>query len=158
MGNLKIVSVSFAAVLASALAATTMTTTNANAADLPPVVDIPPEITPQGFGGWYLRGDIGYARARIAGVRYFQGGTLTGEFEQYDIGKAWMFGGGIGYQINDWFRVDLTGNYYGTADFTGSSAQDVTCSANVGGPLAGNCSYSEDGSVQTTTFAVQCLC
>ncbi len=150
MGNLRIASVSLAAVLASAIGAATLTT-NASAADLPPIVDIPPEVIPQGYGGWYLRGDIGYAKASITGVSYFQGPTMTGEFEQYDIDHAWMFGGGIGYQINDWFRVDLTGNYYASANFNGSSAQDVTCTNRISSP-PGNCSYSENGSVQTTTL------
>lgn len=145
MGNSKKVSVSVAAFMASTILASTI----ALAADLPPIVELPPEVPPQSYGGWYLRGDIGYAKQSVQGVTYFQGPSQTGAFEQHDIDTSWMIGGGIGYQVNDWFRVDWTANYYATADFTGSSAQDVAC-ANVV-PGAGNCSYSDNGSVQVTT-------
>ncbi len=148
MGSLKKVSVSFATVIAPAILATAMAASVSVAADLPPIVDIPPEVAPQAYGGWYLRGDIGYAKTNVHGVRYFQGSTQTGEFEQHDIDHSWMFGGGIGYEVNDWFRVDLTGNYYGTANLSGSSAQNVACSDGGGGV----CSYSDDGDIQITTL------
>ena len=149
MGNLRVVSVSVAAILASALVGTTVVTTSASAADLPPIVNIPPEIVPQSYGGWYLRGDVGYASTEVLGVSYFQGSSLTGEFEQHDIDSGWMFGGGIGYQINDWFRVDATANYYSEVDFIGSTAQDVACSDGTVGAI---CSYSDNGGVQITTL------
>ncbi len=149
MGNLKKVSESFAAVIAPAIIATAMATSVSSAADLPPIVDIPPEVVPQAYGGWYLRGDIGYAKTNVHGVRYFQGATQTGSFEQHDIDHSWMIGGGIGYDINDWFRVDLIANYYGTADFTGSSAQNVACSD---GTVGAVCSYTDNGDIQITTL------
>ena len=149
MGNLKIASASFVAILASTFVATTLTATNVLAADLPPVVEIPPEIIPPSYGGWYLRGDIGYAKTTVQSVSYFQGPTMTGEFEQHEVETSWMVGGGIGYQINDWFRVDATLNYYAKADFTGSSAQNVACSD---GTIGAICSYSDNGGVQATTL------
>ncbi|MCP4071825.1 MAG: porin family protein [Hyphomicrobiales bacterium] len=149
MGNFKKVTESFAAVIAPAIIATAMATSVSSAADLPPIVDVPPEVVPQAYGGWYLRGDIGYAKTSVLGVTYFQAGTQTGSFEQHDIDHSWMIGGGIGYEVNDWFRVDLTSNYYVQADFSGSSAQNVACFNVV---AAGNCSYSEDGAVQITTL------
>ncbi|MCF6321945.1 MAG: porin family protein [Rhizobiaceae bacterium] len=153
MGNLNKVSVSFAALLASTLVATTMATTVSSAADLPPVVQIPqplpPEIIPQSYGGWYLRGDIGYAKTSVQGVGYFQGPSFTGEFEQYDIDQSWMVGAGIGYQINDWFRVDLTANLYSQADFTGASEFNTACSDGTVGAI---CSYSDTGNVRVSTY------
>lgn len=150
MSNLKKVTVSVAALMATTLAATTMATTSAGAADLPPpIVSIPPEVIPQSYGGWYLRGDIGYAKLHVQEVRYFQGPSMTGEFEQHELDQSWMFGGGVGYQVTDWFRVDLTGNYYADADFTGSSAQGVACSDGTPGAV---CSYSDNASVQITTL------
>ncbi len=150
MGNLKKISLSVGALLATTIITSGIVPGAASAADLPPVVELPPEVVPQSYGGWYLRGDIGYAKQSVQGVSYFQGASQTGSFETHDIDSSWMIGGGIGYQINDWFRVDLTADYYATADFTGSSAQNVTCNNVV--PIVGNCSYTDTGSVQVTTL------
>ena len=149
MNKFKSAAISVATVTATAFVASMFATTSSSAADLPPMVSIPPEITPQSYGGWYLRGDIGYAETNVRGVSYFQGPTQTGEFEEYDIDSTWMIGGGIGYQINDWFRVDGTLNYFSTADFDGSSAQNVSCSD---GTIGAICSYSDNASVQVTTL------
>ncbi|MCP4181758.1 MAG: porin family protein [Hyphomicrobiales bacterium] len=148
MGNLKKVSTSLTSIMASALFAAAISSSVSFAADLPPIVEIPPEVVPQSYSGWYLRGDIGYARASVDGVTYFQGSTQSGEFEQHDIDNGLLIGGGLGYQINDWFRVDLTSNYHARVDFKGSSAQNVACSAGGGGI----CSYSDDGGLQITTL------
>ena len=149
MSNLKKVSVSVAALVASTFVATTVAPTIATAADLPPIVEIPREVTPQPYGGWYLRGDIGYAKNKVESVGYFQGPTFTGSFEQHDLANSWMIGGGLGYQINDWFRVDATANYFTSSAFTGSSAQNVGCSD---GTLTAICSYSDNSSAQITTL------
>ncbi len=122
---------------------------SAVAADLPPIVELPPEVTPPSYGGWYLRGDIGYAKTNVLGVSYFQGNSQTGEFEVHEIDQTWMFGAGLGYQVTDWFRVDFTANYFADADFTGSSAQNVACSDGTVGAI---CSYSDNSSVQVTTL------
>jgi opacity protein-like surface antigen len=148
MGSLKKVPTSLTSIMASALMAAALSSSISFAADLPPIVEIPPEIIPQSYGGWYLRGDIGYASTSVQGVSYFQGASQTGKFDRYDIDHSWLFSGGIGYQVNDWFRVDLTANYYGKADFDGASALNVACSDGGGGV----CSYSDDGDVQITTM------
>jgi opacity protein-like surface antigen len=121
------------------------------AADIvePPVYEAPPEVVAVGGGGWYLRGDIGYAKIHTAGVEYYQATpTLTGSFESHDISSTWMIGGGIGYQVNDWFRVDWTANHFFNTDFDGSSATGVTCSS--GAPAV--CDYADTGDVNITTF------
>ncbi len=122
---------------------------SAQAADYrtePPVVELPPE---KSFGGWYLRGDIGYSITELNSVSYFQGATQTGSFNIHEIDDTFMFGVGIGYQVNDWFRVDWTANYYGEADMTGSSALNVACSDGTVGAI---CSYRDNSSFQATTF------
>jgi opacity protein-like surface antigen len=62
-----------------------------------------------------------------------------------------MFGAGLGYQINDWFRVDWTVNHYAEMDFTGSSAQNIACNVVVPGG-GGTCSYSDNGTFSATTL------
>ena len=149
MGSLKKVPTSLTSIMASALLAAAISSSVSFAADLPPIVEIPPEVVPQSYGGWYLRGDIGYAKASVEGVTYFQGATQSGKFEQHDIDNGWLIGGGIGYQVNDWFRVDVTSNYQAQVDFKGSSAQNVACSD---GTVGAVCSYSDNADLQITTL------
>ena len=132
-------------------AALLATTTLANAADIlePPVVEVVPEVTPTISGGWYLRGDIGYSHISTSGVDYYQGSpTLTGKFERHDIGHSWSLGGGIGYQVTDYFRTDWTVTHHFWANFDGSSALNVACSANP----AETCDYSDTSKVAVTTL------
>lgn len=112
----------------------------------PPIMELPPVET---FGGWYLRGDIGYASIEVDSVTYFQGASQTGEFEVHEFEDTWMAGIGIGYQINDWFRVDWTASYYGETDFIGSSAQNVACSDGTPGAI---CTYSDNGSFSASVL------
>jgi hypothetical protein len=88
----------------------------ARAADLveAPVVEV------QQFGGWYLRGDIGMSNQRLGKLDYFdfanaeQHGFLDdGDFDSGITGQI-----GIGYQFNDWFRADVTGEYRGKTEFS----------------------------------------
>ncbi|MCB1384973.1 MAG: porin family protein [Nitratireductor sp.] len=121
----------------------------ANAADLipPPVVEVVPEVQTIAVGGWYLRGDIGYSHTSVDGVLYYQGSpTLTGSFEKHDVGGAWMLGGGIGYQVNDYFRVDWTVDHHFWADFDGSSARGVACG------VSGTCNYRDTSELAVTTL------
>ena len=123
----------------------------ANAADLipQPVHELPPEIVTQSSGGWYIRGDIGYAAMDVEGVRYFQGASLTGRFERHDLDSTWMIQGGIGYQATDYFRVDATLGYYGSSSFTGSSAP---AGSPCNGVFPGNtCSYSDNTELDSIT-------
>lgn len=135
-------------VVAALMASTAMV----QAADMippPPEDDYVPEVLPHSsVGGWYIRGDIGYAHMSEEGVRYFQGPFFTGYFEQHDLEAAWFIQGGVGYQVNDWFRVDATLRYHGSSDFTGSSAP-------AGSPCAGfasTCSYSDNAELEASTI------
>ncbi len=121
---------------------------SASAADYlpdPPIVEAPAE----NFGGWYLRGNIGYAAISVDRISYFQGASQTGLFEIHEIDDTWMIGAGIGYQINQNFRVDWTIDYYASSTFTGSSALNVACSD---GTVGAVCSYSDNGSFAATTM------
>ena len=87
---------------------------DARAADLPvlaPVVD---------FSGWYLRGDIGFSN-QVVGSLFNQNYSRYDSVSNVDRGfdAAPLFGLGVGYNINNWLRVDLTGEYRGRANFHG---------------------------------------
>jgi len=73
------------------------------------------------FSGWYLRGDIGFSHQRFKstfnvlyeapgiGVQSFGGG--------FDASSTFSVGGG--FQFNDWFRFDLTGEFQGKSSLHG---------------------------------------
>ena len=128
------------------LMASTLSVKAADYLPEPPIVELPPV---EHFGGWYLRGDIGYSSISIDEVSYFQGPSQTGRFEIHEFEETWMIGAGIGYQINQYFRVDWTMDYYANTDFTGSSALNVACSDGTVGAI---CSYSDNASFSATTL------
>ena len=90
----------------------------AQAADLPMLSPPPPVVE---FSGWYLRGDIGMSNQRVSSlfnVLYNDPGTtVTNVSKSFDSGIT--FGAGVGYQLNNWFRLDVTGEYRGKTDFRG---------------------------------------
>ncbi|WP_430910673.1 outer membrane protein [Methylobacterium sp. sgz302541] len=105
----------------------------AHAADLlppPPPPPMPPPV--EVGGGWYLRGDVGasvydrpkYSVSDPANVVY-HGVAESGGF---------FAGVGVGYQVNDFFRADVTGEFRAT-DLRLSSYNDFsyqTCDASRG--------------------------
>lgn len=89
----------------------------ANAADMPMVYKAAPVVVKE-FSGWYLRGDIGMTNQKVKSIdnALFDSSVqvLNKEFE-----SGMLFGAGIGYQFNDWFRADVTGEYRGKTAFRG---------------------------------------
>lgn len=73
------------------------------------------------FGGWYLRGDIGFSSQRVKNLdiaNYLDPGiTIPSQRTGFDTGGIYQVG--IGYQFNNWFRGDVTGQYRGSASFHG---------------------------------------
>jgi len=55
--------------------------------------------------GWYLRGDIGWARGTEPKISYSHASTVVSDPKVSDRGT---FGGGFGYKFNEWLRADLT--------------------------------------------------
>ncbi|MET3856001.1 outer membrane protein [Rhizobium sp. OAE497] len=110
--------------LAGIFAALLMTS-NALAADLAPVEpvpEMPPEVTVTEATGWYLRGDVGYGFNDLRGARYFQGSNGNEvDFASSDLRDSFTVGGGVGYQVNNYLRTDLTLDYLSEADFHGST-------------------------------------
>ena len=87
----------------------------------PPMGYAPPPV--QDFGGWYLRGDIGMTntQAKLHTNLYDTLPANTG-FQQYGHGfdGGLLFGVGVGYQFNNWFRADITGEYRSKVSFNGT--------------------------------------
>ncbi|UGY17501.1 outer membrane protein [Bradyrhizobium septentrionale] len=87
----------------------------------PPMAYAPPPV--QDFGGWYLRGDIGMtntqAKLHVNAYDTLPAGTA---FNQYGTGfdSGMLFGIGVGYQFNSWFRADITGEYRSKVSFNGT--------------------------------------
>jgi opacity protein-like surface antigen len=93
----------------------------ASAADMPPLsppMHLPPM---EDFaGGWYLRGDIGMSNQRVKSLFNVLYDTATSVNTVHkDFDSAPLFGLGVGYQINNWMRLDVTGEYRGKANFHG---------------------------------------
>jgi opacity protein-like surface antigen len=88
------------------------------AADMPPIIQkAPPPI--EEFGGWYLRGDIGFSNQAVRQLRFVKfDGTIP---DQHNLSKgfdsAGIFRLGVGYQFNSWLRADVTGEYRMSAHF-----------------------------------------
>ena len=122
--------------LLAATAATLLLSTAAFAADMPiapPPAYAPPP--PADFGGWYLRGDIGFSNQNVKNVAIndpvLLAGVVPGSLTQTSgFSTGGIFDVGVGYQFNNWFRVDVTGQYRGKASFQG---QDLFMSPNGGG-------------------------
>ncbi|MDQ6437022.1 porin family protein [Mesorhizobium sp. LHD-90] len=129
-----------AAVLASSAAVPALA---ADYAEPPVVVEAPvePVYDAPDIGGWYIRGDIDYHWMDFRGAEYTLYGEPLGQTGSLDgdLKGAMSLGAGIGYQINDYFRVDLTGDYFFESDFDGST------SGICGGVL---CTSSDSSSVE----------
>jgi opacity protein-like surface antigen len=103
--------------------------------DVPEVTIAAAETGTQGF---YLRGDLGYAGRAEEGdpsLRLFDAGTGTTDTASFDdarFGKPFSGALGVGYQFNDMFRADLTGDYF-DGQFDGSGEADVPCSGEAAG-------------------------
>jgi opacity protein-like surface antigen len=104
-----------------AAGAASLLSSMALAADLPYT---PQYVQPvEEFGGWYLRGDIGFSNQSVNNIRLsdptrYQGLLSFGEATAFDT--AGTFQVGAGYQFNNWFRADITAQYRGNANFKGT--------------------------------------
>jgi opacity protein-like surface antigen len=73
------------------------------------------------FGGWYLRGDIGFSNQRVERLNNVLDTVGSPKSVQHlSFNSAGIFGLGVGYQANNWFRADITGEYRGNSQFFGT--------------------------------------
>ena len=85
----------------------------ASAADLPlaPII--------HEFKGWYLRGDIGMTNQKVKSLDNVSFASAPGFafIDEPAFGNGMLVGLGLGYQVNHWLRVDVTGEYRGKTQF-----------------------------------------
>jgi len=83
------------------------------AADLPmppPMVAYP--AAPVETGGWYLRGDVGIGLPS-SNLAFLQNPLNSSNFafDHASMADTYFIGGGLGYEVNNWLRFDVTGEY-----------------------------------------------
>ncbi|MDE2376997.1 outer membrane beta-barrel protein [Bradyrhizobium sp.] len=104
-----------------AAGAATLISSMAFAADMP--IAAPPMYAPApvaDFGGWYLRGDIGFSNQRVDRLSNALDANNTTSVQTLNFNNAGIFGLGGGYKFNNWFRADVTGEYRGNSQFFGT--------------------------------------
>ena len=111
------------------------TVASAAAADLLPPPPVPVPIpAPLDTSGWYIRADVGVGIDNSYSFRStFQptnpaGGVLPPTSRVFSsIGDSAIIGFGVGYQFNNWFRGDLTGEYRTSAPYRTGVAYAAFC-------------------------------
>jgi opacity protein-like surface antigen len=106
----------------------------------PPQYYAPPV---EDFGGWYLRGDIGMTNQRMKSLDNPDPNAALFTSVGMGFDSATLFDVGVGYQFNNWFRADVTGQWRGRANFHGSQFTD----AFVGSALVNNYTASKSEAV-----------
>ena len=104
-----------------AAGAATLLSQAAFAADM--AIAPPPAYAPavvEDFGGWYLRGDIGFSNQRVDRLNNALDVNNTSSVQRLNFNSAGIFGLGVGYKVNNWFRADVTGEYRGNSNFFGT--------------------------------------
>ncbi|MGB3447958.1 MAG: outer membrane beta-barrel protein [Xanthobacteraceae bacterium] len=98
----------------------------------PPQYYAPPPVV-EDFGGWYLRGDIGMTntRGKLFAPAYNDASTVSVDQIGHEFTGGMTYGLGVGYQFNNWFRMDVTGEYRSRVQFSGTDYANI----NFGGGL-----------------------
>ncbi|MFZ0729777.1 MAG: outer membrane beta-barrel protein [Methylovirgula sp.] len=93
----------------------------AGAADLLPPPPAPVPEAPPEMSGWYLRGDVGAGINMLSGQDSTFAVSVPNGFANNGsgVGVQGMIDLGAGYQINNWFRADVTGEYRWPAKYWG---------------------------------------
>jgi opacity protein-like surface antigen len=104
-----------------AAGAASLLSSAAFAADMP-IAAPPPMYAPpiEDFGSWYLRGDIGFSNQRVDRLNNVLDVNNTSSVQNNSFNTAGIFGLGLGYRVNNWFRADVTGEYRGNSQFYGT--------------------------------------
>ncbi|HMK69861.1 MAG TPA: outer membrane beta-barrel protein [Xanthobacteraceae bacterium] len=123
--------------------------TAACAADMalpPPQLPVPVEV-----GGWYLRGDVGVGIQSFTAFDFAQQNTAfvwpsSWTIVQQDIQDATIAGFGIGYEVNNWLRLDVTGEYRTKAMFKATGSYTQNCAG------GGTCFDVNSGNYSAAVF------
>jgi opacity protein-like surface antigen len=114
-----------------AAGAASLLSSAALAADMPSIMPAPqPYYAPppaQEYGGWYLRGDIGMTNTtgKLFAPAYNDASTLSVNQLGHGFTGGTSYGLGIGYQFNNWFRGDITGEYRSKVSFGGTDFANI---------------------------------
>src|SRR5258705_6299285 len=114
-----------------AAGAATLLSQAAFAADMaiaPPPMYAPPVV--EDFGGWYLRGDIGFSNQRVGRLNNALDANNISSVQNNSFNTARIFGLGVRYKFNNWVRADVTGEYRGNSQFFGTD--HITYAGGVG--------------------------
>ncbi len=85
-----------------------------------PIIEQP--VAVESASGWYLRGDAGYSFNKLRGAHYYQGSNgNVRDFDHAELDDSYTLGIGVGYQVNNYLRADVTLDYLGNAEFEGST-------------------------------------
>ncbi|GIL01976.1 MAG: hypothetical protein BroJett030_18750 [Alphaproteobacteria bacterium] len=77
-------------------------------------------ITPVEYGsGWYLRGDIGWNHAVDGNLTFYSDARY--DYDNQKFGEGVSYSLGVGHIFNDWFRADVTLDYSGNNEWSGST-------------------------------------
>ncbi len=123
----------------------------AQAADLlppPPPIEAPPLRGALDDSGFYLRADVGVGINNASDLRStFGTGQTLANLGAWDgpvnVADSALVGLGVGYQFNNWFRADVTGEYRSSAAYNSKVFyQGGSSNCAVGGPTACGDNYN----------------
>ena len=82
--------------------------------------------------GWYLRGDVGVGIQTFGDFPHSQTNSAfvwpaSWAIVQKDLQDTTIFGGGVGYEWNNWFRTDITAEYRTKAAFKATGSYTNFC-------------------------------
>lgn len=115
--------------------AATLFSSTVFAMEPPPIYAQPPV---EDFGSWYLRGDIGFSNQSIKTREWYSYPSLLSLQQDNGFDTAGIFDIGIGYQVNNWLRTDIIGQYRGRSTF---HASDIFTFNNAGVVTPGTDTY-----------------
>jgi opacity protein-like surface antigen len=92
----------------------------------------PPVVMETPLGGWYLRGDVGIGVQSFSNFTFAQTNAAfvwpsSWAIVQKDIQDTSIFGVGVGYELNNWLRMDVTGEYRTKAAFKATGSYTNFC-------------------------------
>lgn len=133
--------------------AAAMISTGAWAADFPPPIpQALPVAQPAAVeSGWYLRGDVGVGAQSFNTFDHFQTNPVfvwpsTWQIVQHSTDDAALVDFGLGYQVNNWLRFDVTAQYRAAAQFKAVGSYTNFC------PGGANCFDNYNGQHAAEVF------
>src|SRR5580692_4015216 len=117
----------------------------------PMIYQPPPAVAAPAMSGWYLRGDVGVGIQTFGDFTHNQTNSAfvwpaSWAIVQKDVQDTAIFGGGVGYEWNNWFRTDFTAEYRTKAAFKATGSYTNFCAG------GGNCFDVTEGNFSAAVF------